>query len=253
MPDFIQWLVDPVNWDGSDGIPTRLFEHLQISGSAVLLAMLIGLPIGLWIGHTGRGATAAINIANIGRAIPSYALMGMILPLSLNVNPDVFWLAFVPVFVAMTALAIPPILVGAYAGLREVDRDLIEAARGMGLRERQILFGIEIPLAAAVIVGGIRTSALQVIATATIGAILSGGGLGRYIFDGILNQDYARVVAGAILVAALAIVVDILLAGVQRVMTPRPLRTGVRAPEPPDIPGDPPPTGAGALVRAAGG
>ncbi len=252
MPGFVQWLVDPINWSGSDGIPTRLLEHLEISGSAVLVALLIGLPIGLAIGHTGRGATIAINIANIGRAIPSYALLGMILPVSLSINPEL-GLYVIPTFLAMTALAIPPILVGAYAGLREVDRDLIEAARGMGLRERQILLGIEVPLAAGVIVGGIRTASLQVIATATIGSILSGGGLGRYIFDGLLNQDYDRVVAGAVLVAALAIVVDILLAGVQRAITPRPLRTGARTPEPPDVPGEPPPTGARALVRAAGG
>ena len=252
MPGFVQWLVDPINWSGSDGIPTRLLEHLEISGSAVLVALLIGLPIGLAIGHTGRGATIAINIANIGRAIPSYALLGMILPVSLSINPEL-GLYVIPTFLAMTALAIPPILVGAYAGLREVDRDLIEAARGMGLRERQILLGIEVPLAAGVIVGGIRTASLQVIATATIGSILSGGGLGRYIFDGLLNQDYDRVVAGAVLVAALAVVVDILLAGVQRAITPRPLRTGARTPEPPDVPGEPPPTGARALVRAAGG
>ncbi|MHB8460320.1 MAG: ABC transporter permease [Candidatus Limnocylindrales bacterium] len=253
MPSFISWLADPAHWSGADGVPTRVLEHIEISGSAVLVALLIGLPVGLWIGHTGRGATAAINIANIGRAIPSYALMGMILPISLSIGAELYWLSVVPVFVAMTALAVPPILVGAYAGLREVDRDLIEAARGMGLREVQILRGIEIPLAAPVIVGGIRTAVLQVIATATIGAIISGGGLGRYIFDGLLLPDIPRVEAGAVLIAALAIGVDILLAGVQRVLTPSPLRSPARTPEPPDVPGEPPPTGARALVRAVGG
>ncbi|MBF6606496.1 MAG: ABC transporter permease [Chloroflexi bacterium] len=253
MPSFISWLADPAHWSGADGVPTRVLEHIEISGSAVLVALLIGLPVGLWIGHTGRGATAAINIANIGRAIPSYALMGMILPISLSIGSELYWLSVVPVFVAMTALAVPPILVGAYAGLREVDRDLIEAARGMGLREGQILRGIEIPLAAPVIVGGIRTAVLQVIATATIGAIISGGGLGRYIFDGLLLPDIPRVEAGAVLIAALAIGVDILLAGVQRVLTPSPLRSPARTPEPPDVPGEPPPTGARALVRAIGG
>ncbi len=253
MPSFISWLADPAHWSGADGVPTRVLEHIEISGSAVLVALLIGLPVGLWIGHTGRGATAAINIANIGRAIPSYALMGMILPISLSIGSELYWLSVVPVFVAMTALAVPPILVGAYAGLREVDRDLLEAARGMGLREGQILTGIEIPLAAPVIVGGIRTAVLQVIATATIGAIISGGGLGRYIFDGLLLPDIPRVEAGAVLIAALAIGVDILLAGVQRVLTPSPLRSPARTPEPPDVPGEPPPTGARALVRAVGG
>jgi len=252
MPTFLSWLIDPANWSGPEGIPTRLFEHLEISGSAVLVALIIGLPIGFWIGHTGRGATAAINVANIGRAIPSYALLGMILPISLGISPD-YGLSVIPTFIAMTALATPPILVGAYAGLREVDRELIEAARGMGFREGQILTRVEIPLAAPVIVGGIRTASLQVIATATIGAILSGGGLGRYIFDGLANQDYDPVVAGALLVAALAIGVDIILAGVQRLMTPQPLRARARMPEPPEVPGEPPPTGAGALVRATGG
>jgi osmoprotectant transport system permease protein len=252
MPDVVGFLTDPANWSGFDGIPTRLLEHLQISGSALLAALVVGLPIGLLIGHTGRGATIAINIANMGRAIPSYALIGMILPLSLGLSPDL-GLYVIPTFLAMTALAIPPILVGAYAGLREVDRDLIEAARGMGLRERQILLGIEVPLAAGVIVGGVRTATLQVIATATIGSIVGGGGLGRYIFDGLLLPDLPRLVAGAILVAVLAIVVDILLAGAQQLITPRPIRTAVRAPEPPDIPGEPPLTGVRELVRAAGG
>ncbi len=249
MPDFLSWLLVPAHWAGPDGVPARTAEHLAISGSAVLVALVIGLPIGLYIGHTGRGATAAINIANIGRAIPSYALMGMILPISLAITPD-YGLSIVPIFLSMTALAIPPILVNAYAGLREVDRDLIEAARGMGLRERQILAGIEIPLSLPVIVGGIRTATLQVIATATIGAILAGGGLGRYIFDGLLNEDYPRVVAGAVLVAVLAVGVDLLLAGVQWALTPRALRTSTRMPGPPEVPGEPPVRGPRALVGA---
>ncbi|HYM82924.1 MAG TPA: ABC transporter permease [Candidatus Dormibacteraeota bacterium] len=249
MPNIFGWLADPTHWSGADGIPQRLFEHILVSGSAVLAALIIALPIGLWIGHTGRGATAAINIANIGRAIPSYALLGMILPVSLLVSPDL-GLYLIPTFLAMVALAIPPILVGAYAGLREVDRDLIEAARGMGLRERQILLGIEIPLAIPVVIGGIRTATLQVIATATIGAIVGGPGLGRYIFDGLLLPALARVAVGAIFIAILAIAVDLALAGVQRLMTPRPFRAGRRAPAPPEVPGEPPPTGGPALVRS---
>lgn len=229
MPSFVTWILDPAHWTGVDAIPVRLLEHIEISGSAILVALAIGLPVGLYIGHTGRGATAAINVANIGRAIPSYALLGMILPISLSLSPDL-GLYVIPTFLAMTALAIPPILVGAYAGLREVDRDLIEAARGMGLRERQILVGIEVPLAAPVIVGGIRTAVLQVIATATIGAILGGGGLGRFIFDG-LNQGLAgrtSIYAGALMVAGLAIGVDLVLAYVQRRLTPRALQASRR-------------------------
>ena len=254
MPDFVTWMVDAAHWNGPDGNPARLLEHLEISGSAVLVALIVGLPIGLYIGHTGRGATLAINIANVGRAIPSYALMGMILPISLAWSPDL-GLYVIPTFLAMTALAIPPILIGAYAGLREVDRDLLEAARGMGLRERQVVRQIEIPLAAPVIIGGLRTATLQVIATATIGAILGGPGLGRYIWDGLLNANspdgYPKVITGALLVAGLAIGVDIVLAGLQWALTPAPLRTGARAPEPPEVPGEPPPAGARAFVRAA--
>ena len=143
----------------------------------------------------------------------------------------------IPTFIAMTALAIPAILIGAYAGLRSIDADLVEAARGMGFRERQILTGVEIPLASPIIVGGFRTATLQVIATATIGAIVSGGGLGRFIVDGIHNQDYTTVIGGVILVSGLAIGVDFVLAGVQRLVTPRGLRVAAaRRAEPPEWP-----------------
>ena len=233
MGQYIGWFFDPARLQGQDAIPARLSEHLVISGAAVAIALAIGLPIGLWIGHTGRGAGFAINVANIGRAIPSYALMGMILPLSLAFSPE-YGLWQIPIIVAMVALAIPPILVNTYAGLREVDRELIEGARGMGLTERQILIDVEVPLAIPVIVGGIRTASLQVIATATIGAIFGGPGLGRYIFDGLLNQDPARTAGGAVLVAALAVAVDLILGQLQRLLTPRALRSAVRR-EPPEV------------------
>ena len=137
----------------------------------------MGLPAGLWMGHTGAGRVLGINLANVGRAIPSYAVLAMILPVSLSLAPTLGYkpglgLSFIPVFGAMTLLAIPPILVGAYAGIRSVDQDLVESARGMGMQERQILFGIELPLASPIVVGGIRTALLQVIGTATIGAIV---------------------------------------------------------------------------------
>ncbi|MBA2315842.1 MAG: ABC transporter permease [Chloroflexi bacterium] len=227
--DVIAWFTDPAHWSGFDGIPTRIAEHLVLCAAALLAATLIGLPIGLYIGHTGRAANLAINIANIGRAIPSYAVLVMLLPISLGLAPTLGYsptigLRIIPTFLAMALLAIPPILVNAYAGLQSVDRDLIEAGRGQGLREGQILRGIEIPLASSVIVGGFRTAALQVIATATIGAIVSYGGLGRYIIDGIARNDLPRVVAGAVLVAGLAIAIDLALAGLQRLLTPRGLR-----------------------------
>lgn len=233
MGAIVEFFLDPAHWQGTTGIPNRLLEHLIISGLSILVATLIAVPLGLYIGHTNRGSGLAINLANIGRAIPSYAMMVIPLPFTLALAPvlgysPTFGLDFLPIFLAMTFLAIPPLLVSTYAGLRSVDRDLIEAGRGMGLRERQILGQIELPLASSIIVGGFRTATLQVIATATIGAILSGGGLGRFIFDGLNQGEAGRpsIYAGAILVAALAIGVDMVLALVQRRLTPRALRAG---------------------------
>lgn len=231
MDGVIQFLTDPANWTGTTGIPNRLQEHLLISGLSVLVAVLIAIPIGLYIGHTNRGSGVAINLANIGRAVPSFAMMVIPVPLTLTLAPILgyepnFGLVFLPPFLAMTFLAIPPLLVATYAGLRSVDRELIEAGRGMGLRERQILARIEVPIASSIIIGGLRTATLQVIATATIAAILGGGGLGRFIFDG-LNQGLAgrpSIYAGAILVAVLAVGVDLILARVQTRLTPRALR-----------------------------
>lgn len=217
MNEAIAWFTDPATWSGQRGIPWRLVEHLLISTVSVIAATLIALPIGLWIGHTGRYANVAINLANIGRAVPSYAVIVIILPISLALVPSL-GLNVIPTFLAMVLLAIPPILVNAYAGLREVDRDLVEAARGMGLREREILTGVELPLAAPVIVGGFRTAVLNVIATATIGAVLGFGGLGRIILDGLAQGALGtgELIGGAILVATLAVAVDLLLAVLQR-------------------------------------
>jgi osmoprotectant transport system permease protein len=231
MEGVVQFFLDPAHWTGTTGIPNRLFEHLVISAIAIALATAIGLPIGLYIGHTGRFSNAAINAANIGRAVPSYAVTVMILPLALALAPVIGYspslgLNTIPILVAMTLLAIPPILVNSFAGLRAVDRDTLESGRGMGMREREILFGLELPLASSVIVGGFRTATLQVIATATIGAILSGGGIGRFIVDGISlgQRGYPSIYAGAILVSTLAIGVDALLSVLQRRLVPRGLR-----------------------------
>ncbi|HEY7131115.1 MAG TPA: ABC transporter permease [Candidatus Limnocylindrales bacterium] len=238
MDGVVAFFLDPANWAGTTGIPNRLQEHLLICVLSVVTASLIAIPVGLYIGHTNNMSGFAINFANIGRAIPSYAMTVILLPITLVLAPVIgyeanFGLVFLPPFLAMTFLAIPPLLVSTYAGLRSVDRELLEAGRGMGLRERQILTSLELPLASSIIVGGLRTATLQVIATATIAAILGGGGLGRFIFDG-LNQGLAgrsSIFAGAILVAGLAIGVDMLLAWVQRRLTPRALRTPRSTPE----------------------
>jgi osmoprotectant transport system permease protein len=228
MSKVLQWFLDPVHWQGPGGVPTRVWEHVWISLLSVAAATLVGLPIGLWTGHTGRGGNLAVNLANIGRAIPSYAILVMVLPISLALAPTLGYspnlgLSFIPTFTAMVLLAIPPILVNAHAGLLAVDRDLIESARGMGMKETQILGRIEVPLALGVIVGGFRTAVLNVIATATIGAIVSFGGLGRFIIDGRLRgiAGIPELIAGAILVTVLAVGVDLLLGGLQKRMTPR--------------------------------
>ncbi len=223
------FLADGANWQGEAGIPNRLVEHLTISLLAVLTATAIALPLGLYIGHTGRLQLLGINIANIGRAIPSYAVMVMLLPVMLGLAPVLGYdprlgLRFFPIFLAMVLLAIPPILVAAYAGLQEVDTDLKESSRGMGLTERQLLTAVELPLALPVLVGGFRVALLQVIATATIGAFLAGGGLGRYLIDGIARRDDGMLYGGVFLVAGLAIGIDALLSWLQRRLTPRGVR-----------------------------
>jgi osmoprotectant transport system permease protein len=223
VSETLAWLADPVHWQGTDGIPTRLVEHVWISAAAVLVAIAVALPLGAYIGHTGRGAAIAINVANIGRAIPSYAVLVIVLPISLRLNPEL-GLDVIPTFTAMTLLAIPPILVNAYAGIREVDRDLVESARGMGMRERQILTGVEMPIALPVVVGGIRTAAVQVVATATLGAVVAYGGFGRYIIDGIARNEYDRLFAGVVLVAGLALLTEGGFAVLQRGLTSPGLR-----------------------------
>jgi osmoprotectant transport system permease protein len=211
----LAWLADPTHWQGGDGIPTRFLEHLAISIPSVVAAAAIAFPIGAFIGHTGRFAALAVNAANLGRAIPSYAVLVIVLPISLRLNPDI-GLDVIPTFTAMLVLAIPPILVGTYTGLRGVDRDLVESARAMGMRERQVLSRVELPVALPVILGGFRTAAVQVVATATLGAVVAYGGLGRYIIDGIARNENDRLFAGVVLVALLAIATEGLLAVVQR-------------------------------------
>jgi osmoprotectant transport system permease protein len=242
------WFGDPSNWQGPDGIPQRLLEHVAMSGISILVATLIALPAGLFIGHTGRGATLVVNLANTGRAVPSYAILVMVFPLALRAQVNDF-LGFgfgsFPTFVAMTLLAIPPIVTNTYVGLRAVDADLLEAARGMGMRGSQILRRVEIPLGLSVIFAGLRTAAVQVVATATLGAVIAWGGLGRYIIDGIARNDDVRLFAGALLVALLAIATELAFGVLQRRVVSRGLTTEVpraftepdQAPSPAGIPG----------------
>ncbi len=216
--EVVEWFGEPSNWSGEAGIPARLFEHVQLSAVSVLAAALVALPVGMAIGHTRRGEFVAVTIANFGRAIPSFAILAISFPLLIQVGLGfTFW----PTFVALFFLAIPPMLTNAYVGVKGVDPDTVEAARGMGLTGRQILARVEVPLAAPLIVAGIRTSAVQVVATATLGAVIAWGGLGRFIIDGFKQQDDAMVLGGAILVGVLAVITELGLGLLQRSLTPR--------------------------------
>jgi osmoprotectant transport system permease protein len=219
----IDWLLNPVHWSGPNGIPARLLEQVGISGISLVIAAAIALPVGVWIGHTGRAATLAVNAANIGRAIPSLAAIGIIAPFTQVLDPELGFKVY-PTLFAMIILAIPPILVNTYAGVAEVDRDLVEAARGMGFRERQILARIEVPIALPVIAGGLRSATVQVIATATLGALFGFGGLGRYLVDGVAQNDDGQILGGVILVAALALAAEGSFALIQRALTSPGLR-----------------------------
>ena len=199
------WLGDPAHWSGTDGIPLRIVQHVQLAGLALLAGLAVALPVGVFIGHTGRGGQLAIAVANIGRAIPSFAILVMVLPLVLGLG---LGLGFWPTIVALVVLTIPPILINTYTGMRGVDPEMIEAARGMGMRERQIALSVELPNALPIIIAGTRVAAVQVIATASLGAVVASGGLGRYIIDGFARQDDGRIIVGALLVAALAIATD---------------------------------------------
>jgi osmoprotectant transport system permease protein len=219
----IGWLLDPAHWSGPDGIPIRLLEQVGISGISLLIAAAIALPVGVWIGHTGRAATLAVNVANVGRAIPSLAAIGIIAPITQAFDPELGFKVY-PTLFAMIILAIPPILVNTYAGVSGVDRELVEAARGMGFRERQIIGRIEVPIALPIIVGGLRSATVQVIATATLGALFGFGGLGRYLVDGVAQNDDGQIFSGVFLVAALALVAEAGFALLQRALTSPGLR-----------------------------
>jgi osmoprotectant transport system permease protein len=210
------WFTDGAHWQGSDGIPTRIAEHLQLSVESMVIGALIALPIGIALGHYGRFGNLAISVSNVGRAIPSYGLLVIAFTLLGFGNG--------PIVLALTALAIPPMVTNSYVALSEVDPDVKEAARGMGYRELAQLLRIELPLSVPLIMAGVRTSAVQVVATATVAALVAGGGLGRYIIDGFAQFDYTKLFAGALLVAFLALSTEVSLSALERVLVPRGIR-----------------------------
>jgi osmoprotectant transport system permease protein len=219
--DGLVWLNDPLNWSNPGGLGDRLQEHLVISFWAVLIGCVIGWPIGIWLGHRGRGGGAVITVANLTLAIPTLALL-TILPLT----PLGFGKP--PVVAALAVFAVPPLLANAYIGLRQIDPETRDAAKGMGLSGGQLLRRVELPLSVPYLAAGLRTAAVQVVATAALAAFVNGGGLGEIIAAGfgigMSAGGGAQIVAGGIAVALLALLVEGILAGVQRLVTPRALR-----------------------------
>jgi osmoprotectant transport system permease protein len=209
------WLADGAHWQGDDGILRRIVEHLEYSLSALVIAALIAIPLGLYIGHTGRGRFLVVSAVGAARAIPSLGLLYLsFFWLAPRLSGEIAFLA--PAGLVLVVLAIPPILSGAYAGVEGVEPAARDAAVGMGMRGTEVMRHVELPCALPLILSGMRSAMLQVIATATIAAVLSLGGLGRFLIDGLASQDFPQTASGAVLVAILALVMDMGLALVQR-------------------------------------
>lgn len=217
MNGVLDWLTDPAHWQGYDGIPARLWEHLWYSALALAIAAVIAIPLGLWVGHTGRGRFIAVNLTGALRAVPS---LGLLFASLMLLGPHLHGEAgvLVPTLLILVVLAIPPILAGAYSGVEQVDAAARDAARGMGMRGTQVLLKVEVPCAMPLIASGLRSAALQVVATATLAATVGLGGLGRFLIDGLAVRDYAQMAGGALLVAALALLVDLMASLLQRVV-----------------------------------
>jgi osmoprotectant transport system permease protein len=215
LTDIITWLGDGSHWTGPEGALPLLGQHVLLSAVSLLVAAILVLPVGLWLGHIGRGGVLALNIGNVGRAVPTFAILVL-----LTLAPAPFGATQVTVVTSLVLFAIPPILTNTYVGVREVDRAAVDAARGVGMSGWQVLRRVELPLAAPLIVQGLRLGGVQVVATATIAALVGAGGLGRLITQGFSRQDQPMLLSGAVLVAALALVVEGGFEVLQRVVAP---------------------------------
>lgn len=222
--EVIDWFADPASWQGRRGIIHQLFEHVRMSGVAILAACALALPPALWLGHKRRFGAVAMNVSNVGRAIPSFAIL--VLGTELLGLLEYPVVGSVTAFIALVALAVPPLVTNAYVAVAEVDDDLRDAGAGMGMTDLQVLRRVELPVAAPLVMAGVRTAAVQVVATATIAAFVGADGLGRFIIDGRAVNDQVRIFAGALLVAGLSLLTEGGLALLQSVVTPRGLRAG---------------------------
>ncbi|PVE15899.1 ABC transporter permease [Arthrobacter sp. Bz4] len=210
--DYLEYLLDPEHWDlaMNGNIPSLVGEHLYYTVLTLVIAALIAIPVGLYIGHTGRFSFVAINAGNAGRSLPTLGLIILLV--------TVIGFGLLPVVIALVILAIPPILTSTYAGLRAINPASVDAAKGMGMRPIQILFRVEIPMALPLILSGLRSATLQVVSTATVASYVGLGGLGRLLVDGLALNQYDRVIAGAVVVALLAIILDLIASGLQRLV-----------------------------------
>ncbi len=226
LRESIVWLNDPLNWTNPGGVVDRTREHLLISAVAVLLGCLVAWPLGIWLGHVGRGGLLVVAVANLTRAVPTVALL-VIFPLTVIGSGQT------PIIVALAVFAVPPLLANAYVGMREVDPQVRDAAVGMGLSDREMITRVELPLAVPYLAAGLRTAAVQVVATAALAAFVNGGGLGSIISRGFglgLASGGDQVIAGALLIIVLCLVVEGSLAVAQWAVTPQPLRRAGRRP-----------------------
>lgn len=226
LTDILSWLTTASHWTGSNGVLHRLGEHVYLTAVCLALSCAVALPVALWLGHVGRGGALAVNLSNAGRAVPTFAVLVLLSMSPLGRHGD--W----PTIVALVLFAVPPLLTNVYTGVSESDRDVVEAARGMGMSGWQLLWQVEIPLAFPLIMTGVRTAAVQLVATATLAALPGGGGLGRLITAGFGNYDTPQVVAGALLVALLAMAVEAVLVAVERLLDPLRRHTTPAAGEP---------------------
>ncbi|MFG3499206.1 ABC transporter permease [Streptomyces sp. NPDC047928] len=214
VTDAWTWLTTGANWQGESGVWHRLAEHLWFSGVCLAVSCLIALPLALWLGHIGRGGALAVNVSNVGRAVPTLAVLVLLTLTPLGRHGGL------PVIVALVLFAVPPLLTNAYLGMREVDRSVVEAARGMGMSGGQLFWRVELPLAYPMVMTGLRLATVQVIATATLAAMAGQGGLGRIITAGFNTYNTPQVVAGALIVGALALLVEGLLVALGRMFDP---------------------------------
>lgn len=213
-----EWLTDPAHWTGPNGIPVRTLQTLYISAVAMIIAVVLAFPIGMLTGHFRRFGTFVTNVGVIGRAVPTFAL------LIIFASWDVIGVGDKAAILALAIFAIPPLLTNTYVGVRDVDEAMVDGATGMGMTNRQVLGRVELPTAIPLIGAGLRTTTVQVVATATLAALVGGGGLGRYVVDGFALQDITLMMSGVVLVSVLSIGTEAILALFQRYLTPLPLR-----------------------------